>query len=233
MISADSHPVSGGVVFSVGTPGTAPRRPCRPAERVERGPGDRDRVRRRAGRRLPRDRAAARRPRVPLLSWRPALVSAAGAGGGWPEASTAFAARARRMLAVAVVLGVVSGAAGIVLQGATAGGTSFWSALDPSVVREVLGTRFGRIWGLRVLDWLLLGGVLAAGAGARTIPVLRPAAVGRRRRRPRAVPRRGRPGGAGDPRRVPRDHAGPCRARHDPEPGRRPVPARRRPRASR
>jgi copper transport protein len=81
------------------------------------------------------------------------------------------------MLTIAVVLGVLSGAAGIVLQGATASGTSFWSALDPSVVREVLGTRFGRIWGLRVLDWLVLGTVLAAGA-ARTIPVLRPAAVG-------------------------------------------------------
>jgi copper transport protein len=113
-----------------------------------------------------------------LLSWRPALVRAAGAGGGWPEASTAFAARARRMLTVAVVLGVLSGLAGIVLQGATAGGTSFWSALDPGVVREVLGTRFGRIWGLRVLVWLVLGTVLAAGASAATIPVLRPAAVG-------------------------------------------------------
>jgi len=45
-------------------------------------------------------------------------------------------------------------------------------------VREVLGTRFGRIWGLRVLDWLVLGTVLAAGASAATIPVLRPAAVG-------------------------------------------------------
>ena len=70
------------------------------------------------------------------------------------------------MLAVAVVLGVLSGLAGIVLQGATAGGTSFWSALDPGVVREVLGTRFGRIWGLRVLVWLVLGTVLAAGASA-------------------------------------------------------------------
>jgi len=82
------------------------------------------------------------------------------------------------MLTVAVVLGVLSGLAGIVLQGATAGGTSFWSALDPGVVREVLGTRFGRIWGLRVLVWLVLGTVLAAGASEATIPVLRPAAVG-------------------------------------------------------
>ena len=37
----------------------------------------------------------------------------------------------------------------IVLQGATAAGTSFWSALDADVMREVLHTRFGTIWGLR------------------------------------------------------------------------------------
>ncbi len=179
VISADSHPVSGGVVFSIGTPGTGPAATVSdllsgssagPATEIAFG----------VARGVDYLAIALLLGGLAflLLSWRPALVSAAGAGGGWPEASTAFAARARRMLAVAVVLGVVSGAAGIVLQGATAGGTSFWSALDPSVVREVLGTRFGRIWGLRVLDWLVLGTVLAAGVGARTIPVLRPAAVG-------------------------------------------------------
>ena len=62
----------------------------------------------------------------------------------------AFARRARALLLGGAALGVVAGAAGIVLQGATAGGTSFWAALDPSTVREVLGTRFGTVWGLRV-----------------------------------------------------------------------------------
>src|SRR5262249_20801684 len=47
-----------------------------------------------------------------------------------------------------------------------------------NVIREVLGTRFGTIWGLRVLDWVLLGSVLAAGAATRTATLLRPAAVG-------------------------------------------------------
>jgi copper transport protein len=178
VISADSHPVSGGVVFSIGNPGG-------PAATVSdllsgSSTGLATEIGFGVARGLDYLAIALLLGGLAflLLSWRPALVSAAGAGGGWPEASAAFAARARRMLTVAVVLGVVSGAAGIVLQGATAGGTSFWSALDPSVVREVLGTRFGRIWGLRLFDWLVLGTVLAAGAGARTIPVLRPAAVG-------------------------------------------------------
>jgi copper transport protein len=179
VISADSHPVSGGVVFSIGKPGNGPAETVSdllsgssagPATEVAFG----------IARGLDYLAIALMLGGLAflLLSWRPALVAAAGAGAGWPEASEAFAARARRMLAIAVVLGIVAGAAGIVLQGATAGGTSFWSALDPSVVREVLGTRFGRVWGLRVLDWILLGSILAAGAATRTIPVLRPAAVG-------------------------------------------------------
>ena len=192
VISADSHPVSGGVVFSVGNPGTGPAATVSdllsgssagPVTEVAFG----------VTRGLDYLAIALMLGGLAflLLSWRPALVATAGAGGGWPEASTAFAARARRLLAVAVVLGVVSGAAGIVLQGATAGGTSFWSALDPGVVREVLGTRFGRIWGLRVVDWLLLGTALAAGVGARTIPVLRPAAVGADGVAPAPFPRAG------------------------------------------
>ena len=179
VISADSHPVSGGVVFCVGDPGNGPAATVAdllsgssagPVTEVAFG----------VARGLDYLAIALMLGGLAFLlaSWRPALVAAAGADAGWPEASAAFAARARRMLTVAVVLGIVAGVAGIVLQGATAGGTTFWSALDPSVVREVLGTRFGRIWGLRVADWLLLGGILAAGAATRTIPVLRPAAVG-------------------------------------------------------
>jgi copper transport protein len=192
VISADSHPVSGGVVFSVGTPGSGP------AATVSdllsgTSAGLVTEVAFGVARGLDYLAIALMLGGLAflLLSWRPALVATAGAGAGWPEASTAFAARARRMLAGAVVLGVLSGAAGIVLQGATAGGTSFWSALDPGVVREVLGTRFGRVWGLRLVDWLLLGTALAAGVGARTIPVLRPAAVGATGVAPAPFPRAG------------------------------------------
>jgi len=63
------------------------------------------------------------------------------------------------------------GAAGIALQGATAGATSAWEALAPRVVGDVLGTRFGHVWGLRMLAFGALGGVLALalrGLGERT-----------------------------------------------------------------
>jgi copper transport protein len=192
VISADSHPVSGGVVFSVGNPGNGPAATVSDLL-AGSSVGAVTEIAFGVARGLDYLAIALLLGGLAflLLSWRPALVAVAGAGGGWPEASEAFAARARRMLTVAVVLGVVAGVAGIVLQGATAGGTTFWSALDPSVVREVLGTRFGRIWGLRVLDWVVLGTVLAAGVGARTIPVLRPAAVGAAGVAPAPYPRAG------------------------------------------
>lgn len=123
-----------------------------------------------------------------LAVWLPALRTAGGADPAWASASAAFAARARWALLGAAALGVVAGAAGVVLQGATAGGTSGWRALDPDVVGDVLGTRFGRVWGLRVAAFavlavlvaLLLRGVRRAAAGEAPdgAPVLQRVAVG-------------------------------------------------------
>jgi copper transport protein len=78
-----------------------------------------------------------------------------------PAAAAPFASRAGRLLALAAVLGAASTAAGIVLEGATAAGTSFWGALNESVVRGVLETHFGVMWAIRLAAWLLLGACLA------------------------------------------------------------------------
>jgi copper transport protein len=179
VISADGHPVAGGLVFSVGRAGAAP------AETVSDllsgstvGPVTQTAFGVARGLDYLAIALALGGLAFVLWIWGPALATAAGAGAAWPRASDAFAARARRLLWLAVALGVLSGLAGIVLQGATAAGTTFWAALDPSVVREVLGTRFGTVWGARILAWALLGGVLVAGVGARAVAVLRPVAVG-------------------------------------------------------
>jgi copper transport protein len=178
VISADSHPVSGGLVFSIGRAGAPPQtvaqllagsstgRVTEVAFGVARG----------------LDYLATALVLGGLVFllwiWSPALAAAAGAGEAWPQAAAAFARRARRLLFGAIALGILAGAAGIVLQGATAAGTSFWSALDPSVVHSVLGTRFGTVWGLRIVAWLALGGLLAVGAARATARELRPVAVG-------------------------------------------------------
>lgn len=161
VISADSHPISGGFVFLVGAPGEGPARSV--SELIaEEDPGLVTQLAFGVARWLDYAAIALGLGALAFLAfvWRPALASVGGPARGWRAASEAFARRSRRLLATAVVVGVLSGLLGIVLQGVTAAGISFWGALDPGVLREVLGTRFGTVWGLRVLAWLGLGAAL-------------------------------------------------------------------------
>jgi copper transport protein len=105
----------------------------------------------------------------------PALREAAGAEPGRREAGLAFAARSRKLVLAAAAAGALAAALGIVLQGATAAGGTFWSALDPAVIEEVLGTRFGTIWGLRLLAFLGLAALVALPALRSALPPLRSA----------------------------------------------------------
>lgn len=162
VISADGHPVSGGLVFSVGAPGGAA------APTVSELIGDSA-----AG---PVTQALFGLARgltylatalvlgglVFLLAvWLPALRATGRTGAQWAGAVQRFERRCARLLLGAAAIGVGSGIAGIVLQGATAGATGGWAALKPSVVGDVLGTRFGEVWGLRVLAFVLVGGAVA------------------------------------------------------------------------
>jgi copper transport protein len=113
-----------------------------------------------------------------IFLWLPVLAGVAGGSAQWREASERFAGGVRTVLLVSVVAGVLSGMAGIVFQGATAAGVSFWSALDSKIVEDVLDTNFGTVWGIRILVWLGLGGVLLGALSAARAPVLRPASVG-------------------------------------------------------
>jgi copper transport protein len=156
VISADGHPVSGGFVFSIGRAGVPPARTVGELlGRSTTGPV--------TDAAFGIARGAEYLAMALLLGTLLFLVLVwrAGAREASAEADVAFAARTRTLLIAGLVLGLVAGAAGIVLQGATAAGTSFWTALDPGTVREVLGTRFGTVWGLRLADLVLLGAVLA------------------------------------------------------------------------
>ncbi len=73
-----------------------------------------------------------------------------------------FAGRMRLLLIVAVVLGVLVSVLGILLQGASAAGVSLWASLKHTVLQSTLESRFGKVWGLRALDWLVLGVLLMA-----------------------------------------------------------------------
>ena len=129
-----------------------------------------------------------------LFAWLPALTAVAAPESRWSLASRAFASRLERLFAAAIVLGLLVSVFGILLQGASAAGVSLWDSLKSSIVENTLDSRFGEVWGLRAIDWTLLGGLLLAAKALRrdAIPVLVPDAQGPGRivlsaRPPRAV----------------------------------------------
>ncbi len=109
-----------------------------------------------------------------LFAWIPALSGVAGGEPRWSLASRAFAARLRRMLAAAIVLGVLVSVLGVLLQGASAAGVSLWSSLKGTILETTLESRFGEVWGARAIDWLALGALLlgAAALGRDVIRVI-------------------------------------------------------------
>jgi copper transport protein len=178
VISADSHPATGGFTFTVGSGGAAP------ASSVD------DLID--AGASGPVTEAAFGALRAlgylaialaagglafALLVWRPALSACAGAGDEWHAAGDAFAGRARALALAAAVVGVLCSALGLVLQGATAGASSFWGALDLNVMGDVIGTRFGTVWCLRLAAFAALGTLIALPA-VDSGPRLRTASLG-------------------------------------------------------
>jgi copper transport protein len=182
VISADGHPVSGGFTFSIGHAGPAPSKDV--ADLLGAGnTGAVTEVAFGATKALGYLAIASVLGGLGFLAlvWRPALTGVAGAEEEWAGAAGAFGARALRLLSCGLALGVLTSAAGLVLQGATAAGTSAWSAMDPSIVREVASTHAGTAWALRLGDWALLAVVVGAVAGlgaVRTAPLAAAAPVG-------------------------------------------------------
>ena len=178
VISADSHPVAGGFTFTVGSGGAAPTSSV--ADLID------------AGRAGPVTEGAFGAVRAlcylaialaagglvfVLAVWRPALSEPALASEVSHPARAAFAARARTIGLVAASVGAVCSALGLVLQGATAGATSVWGAFDLNVLGDVIGTRFGTIWTLRLVAFAVFGTIIAL-TGLDSEPRLRPASMG-------------------------------------------------------
>jgi copper transport protein len=176
VVSADSHPVSGGFVFTVGDP------PSASAVAVDELIDD-------AGSGPVTD-AAFGVTRIASYAgtaivigaifllvwcWSPALSGLAGPESRWRVADGAFARRMRAVLIAGLVAGAVASALGIVLQGALALGETFWSALSPDVLADVIGTRFGTAWLLRLVDFVALAGLCLVPALGMRLGALSPA----------------------------------------------------------
>jgi copper transport protein len=175
VISADSHPVSGGFVFSIGKPGATPKTVAQLTA------GDKVGTATQIGFGIARGVSYAAIAfgigalAFLILIWLPALRAVAGADARWLEASERFSRRLHGLFVIALAAGLVSEAAQLVFQGATGTGGTFWSAVDGTVIREVLHTRFGTI---HLLDLVAFAAFLGLAVPRGWSPVLRPASVG-------------------------------------------------------
>jgi copper transport protein len=175
VISADTHIVYGGLVFSIGHAGPAPK--VSVAGLIGRNKtGEVTEVAFGAIRAFDYVSLALFIGGLAfmLVAWLPGLAAVADGGpsesasgaskprSDWQAASRAFARRLRWLLLTAVVLGVVVSVVGILLQGASAAGVSLGTSLKGAVIDNTLDSRFGEVWGARAIDWLVLGGVLLA-----------------------------------------------------------------------
>jgi len=166
VVSADGHIVSGGYVFSIGKAGRAPEETV--AELVATGgAGTVNKVGIGIARGVQYAALAVALGALAffLLAWLPALRSLGATGEGWDRARAGFGRRLRLVLLFASVAGVLSALTAIVFEAAQAAGVSAGSALDATILREELGTRFGTVWGITALAWALLG--------LATTPILR------------------------------------------------------------
>ncbi len=162
VVSADSHPVSGGFVFTVGDAAA----PAKTVDELLLGSN--------SGPVTSTAFAVVRAIQYGAIAiGLGALIFLLFAWGKAAPGNAAFSAGLRRLLLVVAVAGLLSAVAGVVLQGATAGGTSAWAALDPSVIDDVLSTRFGGVWGVGVFAWLaVLIGAVAVAPGPALLPPL-------------------------------------------------------------
>jgi len=73
----------------------------------------------------------------------------------------AFERRAWLLLGVGLALGAVVSVLGILLQGAEASGLSLWASVKSAIISNILGSRFGWVWGIKALLFALSLGALA------------------------------------------------------------------------
>jgi copper transport protein len=113
-----------------------------------------------------------------LVVWGPALAGVATAEAAWATLSKRFAQRVRAIILGAVAVGIVSTMLAIVLEAATAGGVTFWAALDADAIEFVSETRVVEAWMARLVVWVVLAALVLVILRPSRMPMLRRASLG-------------------------------------------------------
>ena len=107
--------------------------------------------------------------------WRPAARESA--GGAIARRTRAFEARLGSTLRVVAAAGLVASVLGIAAQGALASGLGLGAAIDGGLFTRTLGTRFGWVWGLGALCWVVVFVVGGKSVSSRRVSLTAPMAA--------------------------------------------------------
>jgi copper transport protein len=158
VLSADSHPVSGGFVFAIGSGGPPAAGVDALLAGSESGPITTTALSAVRAVQYGAIALAIGAFAFALACWAPVAGELAQS----PRA--AFRRATRRLLVVVAGAGLLASLAGVVLQATVGSGDSVWDALAAGPVGDVLGTRFGVVWIAAAAAWSLLGALAATGS---------------------------------------------------------------------
>lgn len=163
VVSADSHPVSGGITFTVGEPGTDQSGFVQGKTisefLSETETGQVTEVGFWFDRWIGYMAIALA---IGAIIW---MLFVLGRGEGMsPASERAVARRFRRLLLPVAAAGLLATLLAIVFQGAVGAGTTFWQAFGSGIPGEVIDTRYGSMMLVRAGAWAVLIGLIAFGA---------------------------------------------------------------------
>ena len=172
VISADGHVVGAGSTFSIGDPSTTSASVSELLQRQKAGPVTRTALTVARGVQFTAIAVGVGALLFLLLIWPRSLARAEPAGAEWAAARSAFLRRARALVLGSAVVGALSAALAVALDAANASGETLYGAVTGGALSDTLGARFGTIWGLAALVWIVLfeGAFLLLRAGADRAP---------------------------------------------------------------
>lgn len=161
VVSADAHPVTGGITFTVGEPKANSRFAAGKTISELLSASDTGKVTEVGFWFIRWIGYLAIALAIGALVW---LLFAWRGAGSTAESERALFARFRRLLLAAVSAGLLASLLAIPFQGAIAAGTGFWDAFGSGISGEVIQTRFGTMMLIRSAAWLALIPLLLAPA---------------------------------------------------------------------